>query len=167
MQYVYILKNKFVPDLVKFGFSTRNPHDRAAELSAPTGVPGRWTVHYYWEVEDGYAVEQAIFRKLSAYRLDRQEFFRFNADEAVRAISREIGIVGTNPVEKARKEAEAQERARQAAAAQLTAERERLAAKWREFEARKAAITRQIEIEQKPIREAMDQSYNTAYRLSL
>lgn len=165
MEYVYILTNVYVPDLVKFGFSTRDPQDRATELSAPTGVPGQWAVHHYWEVEDGYAVEQEIFKRLSGYRLERQEFFRLTPDEAVRIITREIRIVGTNPIEKARLEAEVHARERQVAAEQRERERAQLLAKKRELEERKAIILRQVEEAQAPIRAAMEKSDNTAFKV--
>ncbi|MCX6873391.1 MAG: GIY-YIG nuclease family protein [Verrucomicrobia bacterium] len=106
MEYIYLLFNEHIPNLVKFGFSTRNPRDRAAELSAPTGVPGRWDVLHYWEVEDGRGVEQAVFQSLSEFRLSNQEFFRLAPEEAVRLISERIRQIGTNPTEKAKIEAE-------------------------------------------------------------
>lgn len=161
MQYVYVLTNVHVPDLVKFGFSTRDPHNRATELSAPTGVPGRWTVHHYWEVEEGFAVEQAIFKRLNAHRLERQEFFRLPPNEAVRVISEQLRIVGTNPLEKARLEAEAQTRAHQEAADQRAKEREALLAKGQALEERKRKILQQIKEEQAPVLAAMNKRRNT------
>ena len=161
MQYVYVLTNVHVPDLVKFGFSTRDPHNRATELSTPTGVPGRWTVHHYWEVEEGFAVEQAIFKRLNAHRLERQEFFRLPPNDAVRVISEQLRIVGTNPVEKARLEAEAQTRARQEAADQRAKEREAQLAKRQALEERKRKILQQMKEEQAPVLAAMNKRDNT------
>ena len=153
MQFVYILVNEHVPNLVKFGFSTRDPHDRAAELSAPTGVPGSWKVYHYWEVEDGYAVEQSIFRKLSAHRLERQEFFRFTAGEAVRIIARELEIVGTNPTEKARAEEEAKRSDLVRRVAEWDAQEKLKAPRRRELEERRERILRAIEVQQQPVRD--------------
>ena len=45
MEFVYLLTNEYVPELVKFGFRTRDLHERADELSAPTGVPGTDTLN--------------------------------------------------------------------------------------------------------------------------
>ncbi|MCA3000610.1 MAG: GIY-YIG nuclease family protein [Rhodocyclaceae bacterium] len=165
MEFVYLLTNVHVPELVKFGFSTRDPHDRATELSSPTGVPGRWKVHHYWEVEDGFAVEQAIFKRLSSHRLERQEFFRLPADDAVRIISQALKIVGTNPLEKARREAEAAAQNRRAATELRAKEREKKLAMRRELEERKAAVLRQLKEEQAPIEQAMTKSDVTAYKL--
>lgn len=106
MQYVYLLTNDHVPKLVKFGFSRREPRLRAAELSAPTGVPGKWKVEHLWEVEDGYGVEQKVFYHLADKRLGRQEFFEMDAAEAIAKISAVIRHVGTNPTQRAKEQAE-------------------------------------------------------------
>lgn len=100
MQYVYLLTNEHVPGLVKFGFTTRDPASRAAELSGPTAVPGRWIVFRYWEVSDGAAAEKRVFEKLAKHRLGRQEFFRLQADEAAALIGRLVAVVGVDPVER-------------------------------------------------------------------
>lgn len=105
MEYVYLLTNDHVPKLVKFGFSRRDPCLRATELSAPTGVPGRWRVHHFWEVEDGYSVEQAVFSHLAHKRLGRQEFLEMDAADAITKISTIISNVGTNPMQRAQEEA--------------------------------------------------------------
>jgi hypothetical protein len=165
MQYVYVLTNIYVPDLVKFGFSTRDPSDRAAELSAPTGVPGRWVVHHYWEVEDGYAVEQAIFKRLVQHRLERQEFFRMEPGDAVQTISRELRVVGTNPIEKARREEETQSRLRQAHVEKRERERQDSMARKAAIEERRKFVVAEIEQAQAPVRSAMSKSDNTAFKV--
>jgi hypothetical protein len=165
MQYVYILTNVFVPELVKFGFSTRDPSDRATELSAPTGVPGKWIVYHYWEVEDGYAVEQAIFKQLKKYRVERQEFLRMAPDDAVKAISEKLREVGTNPIEKARQEKQAQARLQQAQAEQYERERQEALARKSVIEERKFKIINEIEKAQAPVREAIDKSDDTAMKI--
>ncbi len=156
MQCVYILTNEHVPNLVKFGFSTRDPHDRAAELSAPTGVPGQWIVHHYWRVVDGYSTEQSIFRIFSKHRLNRQEFLRFTADEAVQAISQELQRLGTNPIEQARQREERKIHDRQEIAKRRLAERERLATMQQKLELRRTPILQKISEQQKPIQKRID-----------
>lgn len=151
MQCVYILTNEHVPNLVKFGFSTRDPHDRAAELSTPTGVPGQWIVHHYWRVADGYATEQSIFHKFRELRLDRQEFLRFTAHEAVQAISQELQRLGSNPIEQARKRDERKVQTRLERAAQKLVEDERLVVIQQRLDARKAFILEQIKDQQSTI----------------
>ncbi len=101
MEYVYLLSNKHVPYLVKFGFTTRHPHERADELSVGTGVPGKWVVRQFWEVTDGYAVEQVIFQRLKKYREGNEEYFRLSVDKAIKKISATIAQVGIDPVAEA------------------------------------------------------------------
>jgi hypothetical protein len=98
MQYVYLLVNPHIPKLVKFGFSRRSPALRAEELSAPTGVPGNWEVRHFWEVDDGYAVEQEVFGRLAKKRLGRQEFLEMEPAEAITQISEIIADAGTNQI---------------------------------------------------------------------
>jgi hypothetical protein len=102
MEYVYLLTNPHVPKLVKFGFSRRSPALRAAELSAPTGVPGKWTVHHFWEVENGRDIEEAVFILLAKKRLGRKEFFEMDPAAAVAEISAFIGEVGKDQLPIAR-----------------------------------------------------------------
>lgn len=66
--YVYILTNRYVPDLVKIGYTDRDPGTRANELSNTTGVPGKWAVHKSWLLEDAYSCEQRIFSELAKLR---------------------------------------------------------------------------------------------------
>jgi len=106
MEYVYLMTNEHVPELVKFGYSTRDPQERADELSSPTGVPGKWEVYRYWEVVNGYVVEQAVYKLLSEYRVGRQEFLELSPSEASRKITHAINKVGIDPVEKAKQEFE-------------------------------------------------------------
>lgn len=126
MQYVYLLTNNHVPRLVKFGFSRREPNLRAAELSAPTGVPGKWKVEHFWEVEDGYGVEQEVFFHLSDKRLGRQEFFEMDAAEAISRISAVIRHVGTNPTQRAKEDAERAQKEALQRAAEKKASREKV-----------------------------------------
>lgn len=81
-EHLYLLINPFVPSLVKFGFTTRDPDSRAAELSGSTGVPGKWIVHHDWEVQNAFSLEQKVFRELSRYRRTG-EFFELDQDNAV------------------------------------------------------------------------------------
>lgn len=77
MQYVYLLENKYSPNVYKIGWTGRHPNIRAKEISQGTGVVGTWEVSYFWEVEDGYWLEQKIFKKFSSNRIKRSEMFLF------------------------------------------------------------------------------------------
>ena len=43
--YVYIAVNDAIPGKVKIGYTTKEPTERLKELSSPTGVPGKYTLH--------------------------------------------------------------------------------------------------------------------------
>lgn len=79
--YVYILKNPYVPELVKIGYTDRQPQTRAEELSQATGVPGKWQVHHSFRVRHAHQWEQKIFAHLSEYR-ETGEFFRLAPEVA-------------------------------------------------------------------------------------
>lgn len=75
--YVYILTNKFIPNIYKIGCTNRTSSIRAKELSQDTGVPGQWVVAGDWLVADAYRTEQSLFLEFDAYRIDRSEMFDF------------------------------------------------------------------------------------------
>lgn len=80
--YIYILINKFVPNIYKIGFTKRNPIERAKEISRATGVAGEWEVARDWPVAEAYQTEQYIFAEFRAYRLDKRgEMFDFQGKE--------------------------------------------------------------------------------------
>ena len=91
--YVYILVNQYVPQLVKIGYTDRNPSTRAAELSNTTGVPGKWKVHTSWLLEDAYSCEQKIFLSLASYR-ETGEFFRLSPDNSVEKVLALLASLG-------------------------------------------------------------------------
>jgi hypothetical protein len=84
--FVYVFSNASMPGLVKIGFTTKVPTERAIELNT-TGVPSQFQVEYYCLVESPAALESAIHRKLasSRHQADR-EFFRLSPDLAIQAI---------------------------------------------------------------------------------
>lgn len=91
--YVYILTNKFVPNVYKIGFTKRESSIRAKEISRDTGVPGEWVVACDWHVGNAYETEQSIFLKFAKYRIDRSELFDFGGlgiEEVVNTIDEKI-----------------------------------------------------------------------------
>ena len=84
--YVYVLTNEHVPDLVKVGYTSRDPRTRAAELSNVTGVPGKWIVYHSWKIENQYEAEQQVFAELKQHR-ETGEFLKLRPRDAVEAIS--------------------------------------------------------------------------------
>jgi hypothetical protein len=87
--WVYVITNKAMPDLVKVGFSTKDPKVRADELSH-TGVPYPYIVEYDVVVEEPYRIEQRVHSKLFAVR-EAKEWFRCSVAEAISAVQ---GVAG-------------------------------------------------------------------------
>ena len=85
-QYIYILLNPALKNLVKIGRTSRTPEERAQELSAATGVPQPFIVAYESLVSDGVVAESLIHAELSrdGYRLNEaREFFEVPLKVAV------------------------------------------------------------------------------------
>jgi hypothetical protein len=81
--FIYMLHNEWMPDVVKIGFTDRSPHQRAEELSAPTGVPIPFVVVCYVEVENAQDREAELHRLLHEARVnDKREFSYCRAERA-------------------------------------------------------------------------------------
>ena len=112
--YVYILVNQYVPTLVKIGYTDRDPHVRAAELSGTTGVPGQWAVTRYWLLENAFQWEQRIFAALRRHR-ETGEFFKLRPDVAIaqiEALLLEEGAIDASGISTATRRALAREQQR-------------------------------------------------------
>jgi hypothetical protein len=79
---LYLMENKNIPGLVKFGYTKNHPRERAKQLSAVTGVPGHYTTLKYWRVKDGLKWEQFVFRKLASHR-QTGEFLKLSPKAAI------------------------------------------------------------------------------------
>jgi hypothetical protein len=87
--WVYIITTKSMPDLVKIGFSTKDPELRAAELNN-TGNPHPYTVRYEILVNDPRRIEQTVHQLLKDKGFhENKEWFKCSLEIAVSAI-REI-----------------------------------------------------------------------------
>lgn len=98
--FVYCLGNDAIPDLLKIGFTTRSPMQRAEELSRASGVPRDFEVYFYMEIQNPQEVETRIHRILNGYRLNgRREFFNVS-DETVLELFERIedqqGMIATS-----------------------------------------------------------------------
>jgi hypothetical protein len=88
--YVYILVNPAYRDhLIKIGLTTREPEERAKELSRKTSVPNEFVVAYKKHVHDCSAVEKIVHKYLDQYRTnERREFFQLPVEKAISVIER-------------------------------------------------------------------------------
>ncbi|RSS58002.1 hypothetical protein EF912_12235 [Streptomyces sp. WAC07061] len=84
--FVYVMHNAAMQDLVKIGFTTKLPEERAYELSKPTGVPLPFDVAFRALAMRWREVERQVHRRLADHRVSRKEFFRISVDEAVEAV---------------------------------------------------------------------------------
>lgn len=91
--YVYIISNKAMPDLVKVGFTTRSPEERAAELSG-TSLPFPSVAEYSVIVSNAAAVEREAHRRLAQFRVSSdREWFQCSRAKAIAAIKASAGSV--------------------------------------------------------------------------
>ncbi len=80
---VYCLTNRSLPGLVKIGHTAGSAKQRAAQISAATGVPEPFEVAWSVSVADGRAAEKAIHDALARYRYARtREFFAMSPEMA-------------------------------------------------------------------------------------
>lgn len=79
-EFVYILTNPKMPDLIKIG-RTENLEERLKRLSSHPGVPVPFEVFYCCEVEDGPDVERRLHLGFSDHRINpKREFFEINPE---------------------------------------------------------------------------------------
>ena len=87
--YIYVLINYSMENLVKVGKTTRNPEERASELSSATGVPTPFIVAYDAYFDDCNMAEDYVHKKLEqkGFRLSNtKEFFQAPLKEIISAI---------------------------------------------------------------------------------
>lgn len=82
--WVYVMSNRSMPNLVKVGFSTKDPDLRAKELDH-TGTPHPYVVDYEALVHHPYKVEQKAHKLLAQFN-EGKEWFRCSAEDAIYAI---------------------------------------------------------------------------------
>lgn len=88
--YVYVMINPSLPDVVKIGKTTREPSERAKELSSATGVPTPFILVYSKPFADCHFAEKVIhgyFEKKGARVNGNREFFRVSTMEAIDLIN--------------------------------------------------------------------------------
>ncbi|MFU2090234.1 GIY-YIG nuclease family protein [Avibacterium avium] len=91
--WVYILSNPAMQNLLKIGYTDRDPFGRAKEISQATGVPFDFVVDYQIYVSHPYEVEQKTHRQLSKYRVNNnREFFQCSYEDAIYAIKEVISL---------------------------------------------------------------------------
>ena len=95
--WVYIFSNPSMPDLLKIGYTEKDPKSRAKEISQDTGVPSEFVVDYQVYSSRPRDLEQKTHSVLSKYRINNnREFFNCSHEIAIEAIKQAISILGLN-----------------------------------------------------------------------
>lgn len=90
-EYVYVLVNKSVPNMVKIGMTTSTPDERARQISAATGVATPWIPIYSFQCYRSDLLEEEIHYHLREYRVAKnREMFAVDSHTAQRVIE-ELG----------------------------------------------------------------------------
>jgi len=95
--WVYVLVNSSIPGMFKVGRTTRPPLERAAELSAATGVATPFVIAFEHEFADCVTAEQQIHAELDrrGQRIaPNREFFRGPSAEIIRVMLDAAGAAG-------------------------------------------------------------------------
>lgn len=82
MGWVYVLKNKNVPGLLKIGFTDTSVKRRIDEVSDNAGVPGKYSLITKFELKGAQSIERIIHKELKEYRVDAKKEF-FNLPEKI------------------------------------------------------------------------------------
>ena len=86
-QFIYVLSNPTIPHLLKIGFTTGNPLDRAKELGNPSGVAGEFVLEYSFACYNAMSLEKEIHEYLAVYRVKKnREFFKIDLERAKEAV---------------------------------------------------------------------------------
>ena len=89
--WVYVLSNPVQPGILKIGYTSNTPEERARQLSNSTGVAMPYEVEYAYSCWNGLELEKDIHERLHEYRLNNQhEFFQVDLEE-VKDVINEIG----------------------------------------------------------------------------
>lgn len=83
--YLYCMSNESMPGIVKVGYTTRTPDERAKELNH-TGLPHKFRVEFAKLIQNVEEMEKAMHKLLSIYgeRINEQrEFFKISKDRVL------------------------------------------------------------------------------------
>jgi hypothetical protein len=90
-EYLYLLSNPSMPNLIKIGMTTNEPDERMQQLFS-TGVPEQFILEYCAMVPSGADAEYRAHKALEIYRFrSNREFFQIAVMDAVAIIGPTIG----------------------------------------------------------------------------
>jgi hypothetical protein len=86
-EYVYVLVNKSVPNMVKIGMTTNTPDQRARQISAATGVATPWIPVYSFQCYRSDLLETEVHHHLREHRVNKhREMFAVDSHTAQKVI---------------------------------------------------------------------------------
>ena len=86
-EYVYVLVNKSMPDMVKIGMTIREVDQRAKEISGATGVPTPWIPVFSFKCFNSHKLEQEIHEHLDAVRVSgNREMFYLHSKDTIETV---------------------------------------------------------------------------------
>lgn len=85
--WVYVLSNPSMPNLLKIGSTSKEPDERAKQLSRGTGVPTGFNVEYAFKCFNSEALERELHKHFKYARIDNQrEFFQIKLESVIEGI---------------------------------------------------------------------------------
>ena len=86
-EYIYVLVNKTVPNMVKIGMTTTTPQQRAREISKATGVAIPWIPIYEFKCYRSDLLEREVHEYLHEWRVaNNREMFSIDSYTAQQVI---------------------------------------------------------------------------------
>ena len=86
-EYIYVLGNDYMSNIIKIGYTSKDPVSRAHEISKATGVPSPFKVLYQVKCFNGLKIEKATHNHLSKYKTQsNKEFFEIDLEDAIEII---------------------------------------------------------------------------------
>ena len=80
--WVYVLSNPTMPGLVKIGSTSKDPNERAKQISRGTGVPLEFVVQYAYRCFNAERLERELHKYFKPHRTNnKKEFFQLELDE--------------------------------------------------------------------------------------
>jgi hypothetical protein len=90
-EYIYVLVNRSVPNMVKIGMTKITPAERARQISSATGVPTPWVPIFEYRCYRSDLFEAEIHKHLKEHRVNvHREMFAVDTFTAQRVIE-ELG----------------------------------------------------------------------------
>jgi hypothetical protein len=85
--WVYVLSNPSMPDIVKIGYTKLDPQERSNQIGRGTGIPQEFYVEWAYKCFNGEEIEREVHKYLKKQRVNtNKEFFRVSVGEAKRVI---------------------------------------------------------------------------------